>query len=88
MTDPEKKLASALLRLASDEFSNHGCTDFDLARYMPSVSDRRAFMLRVEQWNESRPDPVDYDPLDTFEIVNDWVLMAFLADVIAGRVQS
>ena len=30
MTPVEKKLASILLNLASDEFDNHGCNDFHL----------------------------------------------------------
>jgi len=41
MTYQEKKILLALLDLAAEEFSNHGCNDFDMSEILPSLYDRK-----------------------------------------------
>jgi hypothetical protein len=40
MTTSEKRLTAALLRLAADEFHNHGCNDFNLTEYISDADTR------------------------------------------------
>jgi len=77
MPSSRDRLLAKLLRMAADQFTNHGCNDFDLAAIMPDVEERRALMKEYEIWNNS---PDRYDPNDRYEIGSDWALMAFLAD--------
>lgn len=80
------RLAGELLGLASSEFSNHGCADFDLAALVPDVEVRRAIMLRVDQWNEQRVDPRNYDPAGDYRTVPGWLLMRWLGvQLVAGQ---
>lgn len=78
MTDKEKLLASKMLELASDEFSNHGCNDVEDSVYEGwTIEERRQFIKEFHQWNEHREDPIDYDP--NFLHLGDSSIMAFLA---------
>ncbi len=67
-------LASALLELASDHFSNHVCNDMD---FPPDWSDddKRALTKDIELWD--RGDLNDYDPDHLFP--PDFLVMGFLA---------
>lgn len=47
MTPAEKALAAKLLRMASDQFSNHGCNDFDLSKYITDPAERDALVLEA-----------------------------------------
>jgi len=75
MTNAEKKLTSALLRLASESYSNHGCNDFNVceeAGLTPEEADDLWHQLGAwddpELGNRSGP------------IHTDWLLMRYLAD--------
>lgn len=68
----EKKLIAELLRLAADEFSNHGCNDFDLS-HLPD-KERQSLLRKIEEDNGT---PEDYNPKHT--LTADWVLMRHLA---------
>lgn len=72
----EAKLASRLLSLARDKFSNHGCSDFQLN--LPEKEAREILVAR-ERWNGDEAETV---VLQTQPICNndsDWYMMAYLA---------
>jgi hypothetical protein len=75
LPDRELKLVVYLLKLAADEFDNHGCNDVDKEVYMSWTGEkRRAF---VKAYHEYNGDPEVYDEhhLD----LPDYSLMGFLA---------
>jgi len=74
MTQAQLKLASALLRRAADEFSRHGCNDFDLVRDGTLTSEeadgvRRALIADKMIGEDAR------------NVGFDWLLMAWLSKV-------
>jgi hypothetical protein len=71
----ERKLIAMLLDLASDQYSNHGCNDFDLS-FLPD-KERQSLLKAIEEWNGT---PEDYDP--TRKVGADWVLMRYLGEKI------
>lgn len=82
MRDYEREICSELFNKASDEFNNHGCNDFDIARLVPRRGDRDALFMEFCEWNgdlsEYRSGPEtgpDYRFMD-------WMLFAFYADKI------
>jgi hypothetical protein len=71
VTHEEQQLVAALLDMAAAIFSNHGCNDFDLAKYMPKQEDRDNLIKNIAKWNGTpaeRPYPMD------------WLLMSYFAD--------
>lgn len=78
MNQKEKLLASKMLQLASETFSNHGCNDVPDSFYEGwTLEERQQFVKEFHQWNEHREDPIDYDP--NFLHLGDDSIMAFLA---------
>jgi hypothetical protein len=47
MSPGERRLTAHLLRLASGQFSNHGCNDFDLVPFIPDPDERDALVLEA-----------------------------------------
>ncbi len=80
LTPNNRKLISALLELASDQFSNHGCNDFDLAAILPNVEDRRELMRK---YHEHNGDPEEFDPEWDYEYVQDDALMGYFSVMLA-----
>lgn len=74
----EKRFVAALLDMAGDEFSNHGCNDLqkDIVGLLDS-HDKDALQLAYHVWNG---DPEDYSPGRFFE--QDWIWMNYFADVL------
>ena len=89
LTEPEAKLIVELLYLASDQFSNHGCNDFDLSKSVPELGDRRELMRR---YNESNGSPEDFEYDDEhgseFKDISDAALMSYLADRVKEQTRS
>lgn len=72
MTPAEKALAARLLRLAADQFDNHGCNDFDLAAHL-SAAERDA--LVIEACGE-----LYYEAAEPDYRLGDSILMNLMAD--------
>ena len=78
MTPVEKKLASKLLDMASEKFSNHGCNDFDLVTEGGLTAEEAdVFQRAFYEWNGS---PGDYEPGNTN--LADFAAMSFLSDLL------
>ncbi len=74
MTTKEKQLASDMLELASEQFSNHGCNDVEPEIYDGwSLEERRQFIKEYREWNG--------DPNDDTGLMHvpDWAIMKFMA---------
>jgi len=69
----EKKLISKLLNMAADEFSNHGCNDFDL------VSDGGLAKEEAYEIQESLFTDNYIEEKSTKTYTMDWMLMRWLA---------
>lgn len=84
MKDYEKKLASHLLKMAADEFGNHGCNDFDLGEHL-APDQIKAFVVAFEKWNRRIEDPDEVEKMIVEEGINlrnylgDSMLMEYLA---------
>jgi len=78
MTDKEKKLTALFLRLASDEFGNHGCNDVP-EKYFEgwTKEERQQFVKEIHEWNG---DPEEYNP--EFLHTPDFAIFGFLAHKI------
>jgi len=78
LTDWERKLAAKLLKVASDQFINHGCNDFDAAKEAGLTEEEcEALWEQLGEWDT---DCLKRD--DTLFL--DWLLMRFLADKLGG----
>jgi hypothetical protein len=76
MTKKERRLAANLLRLASDQFCNHGCNDLDKKTIAAAgFTDEEATQFAREycEWNG------DPDWPKHFHQMQDFALMDFLA---------
>lgn len=77
-------ILAELLDLAKDEFSNHGCGDFEL----PNTPENRALMEAAEIWNSPEAFELHISKDDTKIYTQDWFLMAYfshLARELAGQ---
>lgn len=75
ITEFERKLLVHLLKLAKNEFSNHGCGDLDLSEFEPSEDKCQELKLKIYK---TFVDP-DYDFEDAKSpIVEDWIVMNYL----------
>lgn len=89
LTNTEAKLLVELLELASDQFSNHGCNDFELAKCISDLEERRKLMKEYNDYNGS-PEDFEYDVEhgSKFEIENDAALMSYLADRVREQLEG
>jgi len=71
MNKAEMLLAAKMLEMASDEFSNHGCNDFDLSEYM---TDGAVFEF-VKHYHEVNGDPEVFleDVADSLREIKYWL---------------
>lgn len=79
------KVLADLLKLAGDEFSNHGCNDYEL----PNTPENRELVSSMHRWNSTNPDEQDifYSEDGTKIYTQDAFLMGFfehLAKELAG----
>jgi hypothetical protein len=77
VTAAEKRVLAALFDMLAERMSSAGCNDFDLAELMPRVAERRAFMKRAFELSESMD---GFDADDTFEVVDDQMVLDVIAD--------
>ena len=71
----ELSLAAKMLKLASEQFSNHGCNDVDENLYDNwTLEERQQFVKEFHQWNGNLE---EYD--ETFLHLGDNTIMSFLA---------
>lgn len=73
MTKCEKHIASLMLSIAADSFSNHGCNDWDWPENIPQA-EREAFVKAYHEWNG---DPEEFDSRHLF--LPDSSVMAYLS---------
>ena len=69
-------LASKMLSMSSDEFSNHGCNDLDeeIITLLKSTVNEEELCSKIRKWNGDDEWP------QSFEQIGDSSLMHFLAD--------
>lgn len=77
MTPAEKILAARMLRMAADNFSNHGCNDFDLVADGGMLAkEAHGFRKRFHEWNgdldvfeEEKPGKTDLPDFATMDFL-------------------
>lgn len=82
MTDKEKKLAADLLKLAADQFANHGCNDIDQKLLEGWTEKERQDLMRDYEIVNSNGR--DYEEGD--KIQEDWIAMLAMAYKLEGRI--
>lgn len=82
LTEVEKKLIVLFLEKASDEFSNHGCNDFDLIEE-GNLTEEQVIELDKNMW-EWNGTPEYHGEHKQCRFAMDWFVMSYLA----GRVKS
>lgn len=83
LTKAEKKIAAALLDRAAEEFSNHGCNDFELLTEA-NLTREEALEIANTMHAYQKEDDATYDghpanPNATHLYSYDWMLMQMLA---------
>ncbi len=79
-TQKDLELAANLLRLAADEFSNHGCNDIDDDLLKDWTDQEQEQLCKdYEQWNSGM------NPEEGDKINEDWILMYAIANRLDGR---
>jgi hypothetical protein len=81
MTHLEKRLAANLLNLAADEFSNHGCNDFDLFKFM-TPEEALDLQRAMHAWNGD-PEEAPATPQEAR-----WGQDSFLMRYFAAKLQK
>jgi hypothetical protein len=80
MTDKEKKLAADLLKLAAEEFGNHGCNDIDDKLFEGWTDEEKTSLCRDYEMVNS--EGRDYEEGDV--ITEDWIAMYAMAYKLEG----
>ena len=76
MNKLDKRLTIHFLKMAADEFSNHGCNDFPLKTFIPDLEERHQLVKEYFEWNKS---PQEYNPELSYDYFPDYALMDFMA---------
>lgn len=83
LTPVERRIASHLLRRASEEFSNHGCNDLELREL--GLSEDEAFEI-MTAIRDASSDPDEPPPQRGARMyTQDWQVMSYLAQKLAPR---
>ena len=77
MNRPQLKVLTKLLDEAADQFSNHGCNDFNLDKLGLTAEELEAFKAGFTQYMKS--DDPHYDRPGN--VVEDWLVMRYLQEV-------
>lgn len=80
LTENERKLTAALLDLAADTFSNHGCNDFDLSNIFDPAEAREILVGEAVHDGDEEEIERYKDPTTAVKWGNDWCLMRYMAD--------
>lgn len=85
LTPTEAKLAATLLRLAAEEFGNHGCNDYSLRKDAKlTAAQAREIVCSLNEWHLADDKLAEPDSLDT-DCVMDCMLMSMIADRLDPR---
>lgn len=77
MTTAEKKLAAYLLKLASQEFSNHGCNDLDLVIEVGLTPEESLAIRKAAR--EANGDLLSPEEKPEDHWAADWAMMSWMA---------
>lgn len=80
MHPQEKKLVAALLEMASDRFSNHGCND--LPKELRELFSKEEWVALDRAHHERNGDPQEHNPENPDIMRHDWLLMSHFAHIL------
>lgn len=84
MNDFERTILARLLQMAADQFSNHGCNDFDL----PDSDEARELIHAYHEWNGDPEEADEYQAHRGKYMFTDFVLMRYFAKRFAKPDES
>ena len=89
ITDTQARLLVELLELAENEFSNHGCNDFELFKCIPDLEKRRELIKAYHEWNGD-PETFEEDTVipKSYEYFYDYALMGYLAHKVKEQLEQ
>jgi hypothetical protein len=79
----ELKLIAQMLEMASSEFGNHGCNDFDLKAALPDDAERTELATSLTAWVSDG----ESTEVDT-RYAADWLLMSYLRSRLLGAIRE
>jgi len=83
MSPALRKAAVAVLERAAEEFSNHGCTDFDLCKDAGLTKDEALdVMNQLHEWNNAPNEP---KPKRGDTATDDWCILWLLAAILENE---
>ena len=87
LSSSELRLASELLKKASEEFSNHGCNDFEWPEWFPK--EERVTFCRAMEMDNSKDPVLAEETVEMYAYKKhsppDWWLMAYLSRKLGDR---
>lgn len=83
MNSAQLKVLARVLDTAAEEFSNHGCNNFDLSKQGLTPEELESFKAGFTEYMKS--DDSQYSRSGV--VVGDWLVMRYLQDVIKGELR-
>lgn len=91
MNEKQLKMAAHLLDRAAEEFSNHGCNDFDLRQFGFTTEEMREMVVEFNTWNGTPEEAKEVTDAQLPRAMPDWLAMIWLRRKIlaaCGRKES
>lgn len=83
LTDTEHEVLIQLLKMASNEFSNHGCNDFEL----PNTDEAWEIIKKYELYNSGNLDDLINRPNKKTICYYDWILFCYFRAKLEGKIK-
>ena len=85
LNEKEARLIAYLLKLASAEFSEHGCNDLDVTQVGFTQEDSDELWKKIGEWDD--PDLADIEAGGNTTHY-DWILMIYFSEEIRKRLEG
>lgn len=82
MNETQAKITARMLEMASDEFSNHGCNDYEL----PATPENIEFVKGLIAWSDYPEDEPNIH--DGMIYLYDWQVMDYCRHLVIESAQS
>ena len=80
MTRKENTFIAKLLRMAANEFSNHGCNDLDSD--LEDIFSKEEWIVLMKKYHDYNGDPKEFTGKFESSLLQDWIWMRYFANVL------
>ena len=85
MNKKEKLFVAKLLRMAANEFSNHGCND--LPEECEKLFTKKEWTKMMKDYHEWNGDPEEFEGGFESHMLMDWLWMDYFANILETEVE-